>query len=491
VDIAPWFLKGCLHITKLSHLCAHKAYTFYKADESRDENGLIFIGFNANGLCPLHHISASMLFIELNLILNKMKRATPHGVKRAANQYVRLIICIFFIVLMPDTIAQSLKVKADRTAILKEEPSGNGAIIKRIDPNTLVTKIGDAPRYYHIIHNLDTGWSYKGNFIDVDTSLIPRQAMKESLRARTDVLQIEVIDVEKGDATLIVCPEENGERDVILIDCAMGNDVNRIRESIASFGVDLNTQPVTVFVVSHYDSDHTGGIKEIVPLCQTIYDPGPAQQTLRYRSALKDRESDRDTMTLTYFEQFSGGVTMECVAVNNATDNEPFLAPAKDKNQNSVALIISFNGFDYFTAGDLTFQPERSLATSIRNCDVYHVNHHGSSTSSSDLSFVLQLDPEVSVVSNGTQYGHPNTEVGERLTNEVGSLFVQTNVNPAGNSYPNDPKYVADDTILTSRQENKEGATGSIRIIVDPIVDKYYVVMPGLDLTEATFPIEH
>ena len=156
-----------------------------------------------------------------------------------------------------------------------------------------------------------------------------------------------------------------------------------------------------------------------------------------------------------------------------------------------MALIFSFDGFDYFTGGDLTKSPERSLATNVRNCDVYHVNHHGSRATSSVLEFVTALDPEVSVVSNGTEYGHPTSDVALRLINEVGSMFYQTNANENSVAHQPDPKFVADDTYHEDDdEEDAEGATGNITIIVDPVTDMYYVIMPGLALSEATFSIE-
>lgn len=54
------------------------------------------------------------------------------------------------------------------------------------------------------------------------------QTTKESLLARQDVLKIIVIDVEVGDATLIICPVVNGRQDIILIDTGE-NDSDRIK----------------------------------------------------------------------------------------------------------------------------------------------------------------------------------------------------------------------------------------------------------------------
>ena len=69
--------------------------------------------------------------------------------------------------------------------------------------------------------------------------------------------------------------------------------------------------------------------------------------------------------------------------------------------------------------------------------------------------------------------------------------FFQTNINPDPRAHHPDAKFVADDTLHEdSEEENAEGATGTIRLIVDLQADRYYVVMPGLSLSEGTFPIE-
>ena len=191
-----------------------------------------------------------------------------------------------------------------------------------------------------------------------------------------------------------------------------------------------------------------------------------------------------------YHEQFTGGVEIECVAVNNATDFDTTGLPSSKENDNSIALILTFDGFEYFTGGDLTFSTESSLATGVRDCDVYHVNHHGSRATSSMLSFVTRLSPEVSIASNGTRHGHPTDDVAQRLIG-IGSLFYQTNANGDSRAHQPDQRFVGDDTLhADSEDEDLEGATGTIVVVVDPVSGQYFVVMPGLDLAEATFVIE-
>lgn len=85
---------------------------------------------------------------------------------------------------------------------------------------------------------------------------------------------------------------------------------------------------------------------------------------------------------------------------------------------------------------------------------------------------------------------HPTHDVAKRLL-DLGSRFYQTNVNPDDRAHDPPKEYVADDSFNEDGEdEDAEGALGTIRIVVDPPVDKYYVVMPGLPLDEATFVIE-
>src|SRR5688572_330646 len=135
--------------------------------------------------------------------------------------------------LIPAFAADFLMVKPGREAIVKDQPTGTATQLDRLPAETVVEKLGEAERYYSIrFHTNQIGWSYKGNFMVADPIVIgtppavPEPASAATLLARTDVLKIIVIDVEVGDATLIICPEENGRRDAILIDTGE-NDSDR------------------------------------------------------------------------------------------------------------------------------------------------------------------------------------------------------------------------------------------------------------------------
>ena len=167
------------------------------------------------------------------------------------NRITRVLMLAVIVLILPfASAAQTLEVKAGRSAIVKESPSGSAPqFADRLPGGTQVTQLGDVPRYYQIqLADGRIGWSYKGNFIVVDSAPTPATPSssvdKQSLLARTDVLKIIIIDVEVGDATLIICPEEN--------------DADRIRDLLASLGVALRNRPIDRLYISHYDHDHMG-----------------------------------------------------------------------------------------------------------------------------------------------------------------------------------------------------------------------------------------
>lgn len=101
-----------------------------------------------------------------------------------------------------------------------------------------------------------------------------------------------------------------------------------------------------------------------------------------------------------------------------------------DENGYSVALLINYRGFNYFIGSDLTRPVENRIAreAAVGDVDVYHVNHHGSGTSSIH-SFVQAIRPEVAVISQGSHglYHHPRQAVLDTLRMVEGIETYQTN----------------------------------------------------------------
>lgn len=101
------------------------------------------------------------------------------------------------------------------------------------------------------------------------------------------------------------------------------------------------------------------------------------------------------------------------------------LAPEKgvtyeNKNAASLVLSVSYGEFDLLLTGDMEKEGERRLLENrgllSEAIEVLKVSHHGSYTASSE-EFISALRPCISVISCGkdNRYGHPHTETLETL----------------------------------------------------------------------------
>lgn len=102
-------------------------------------------------------------------------------------------------------------------------------------------------------------------------------------------------------------------------------------------------------------------------------------------------------------------------------------------NVPSIALVIKFNNFVFFTAGDMPFQGEDELHPALTGFPLpngaggalaappppppmagFKLSHHGGNTST-NAAFLAALQPAAAYISAGNLYGHPAQNVITRL----------------------------------------------------------------------------
>ena len=246
-----------------------------------------------------------------------------------------------------------------------------------------------------------------------------------------DTLDIYVIDVEGGEATLFVSP--SGES--MLVDAGWpgfeGRDADRIATAARAAGV---TQ-IDHLLVTHFHTDHMGGalqlaerltIRHFVDHGMTV-DEGerPRAAFARYVE-LRSRGQHQvvrpgDAVELE-------GLNVRIIASHGEVLSSPLPGAGSDnthctdftlhgdeitsrygdaEDQRSVSAFVGFGAFRTVIMGDLTWNKEYPLMcpeNKVGTIDLYLVSHHGSDTSGSS-ALVEALQPRAAVMNNGPRKG--------------------------------------------------------------------------------------
>ena len=226
-------------------------------------------------------------------------------------------------------------------------------------------------------------------------------------------VQVHVIDVGQGDAVLL---EQGGE--YALIDTGTPSSREALTFYLDAHGV----RELKYLVLTHFHTDHIGGALSVlenfrvktVLLPDLELAPMPTAYTaLELLEALDERASAGRLQVLVpaVGDRFALGAG-ELTVLGSG------IPCVEDANSTSLITLFTFDNFRYFSAGDAEADAEAELLsrTDGIRADLYKVSHHGSSTSSSQ-ALVDLLQPKAAVVScgAGNDYGHPHTEITQRL----------------------------------------------------------------------------
>lgn len=238
-------------------------------------------------------------------------------------------------------------------------------------------------------------------------------------------LQVHVVDVEGGQATLIVAP--SGESMVIDAGWSGRNarDADRIVAACKKAGV----KRIDYLVVTHYHEDHVGGVPQLadrIPI-RTFVDHGPSVETdarpkelerayLSYREKgqhLQVKPGDTIPLKGVQVDVISSNGDLIAKPMAGAGAANPLCAAAtkkdvdKTENARSIGLLFTLGNFRLLDLADLTWNKELELMcpdARLAPVDVYLVTHHGMNMSGS-AAIVHALRPRVAVMNNGARKG--------------------------------------------------------------------------------------
>ncbi len=245
-------------------------------------------------------------------------------------------------------------------------------------------------------------------------------------------LKITYLDVGQGDGIVL-----QTEGRTFLID---GGSTDRRKlggRVLEPFLLSEGKNRVDAVFVSHCDSDHVSGLKELmeegnIRIGRLLVPAGSgADEAERELLRLAEKRGipaaemgEGDSLSL-------GGLKVTCLSPGK---NDP---SSEDRNERSMVLLAEYGGGKFLFTGDIGAEKERELLADSRirerigNTAVLKVAHHGSAASTCG-EFLETVRPVWAVISygRGNAYGHPSPEVLDRLR-QGGTAVLETGKNGA------------------------------------------------------------
>ena len=191
----------------------------------------------------------------------------------------------------------------------------------------------------------------------------------------------------------------------VMIDCGGKHSGQIAADYLGSLG----ESGLDLLMVTHYDSDHIGGIEDLME-----------RKTVE-KLLLPDTESEEKFLLCSLAEAYGTEVYFcradQRIYVGGSTVWAYAPVGAGDSNESGLSFLISSEKLNILVTGDMEAGTELLLLKSkeIPDVDVLVAGHHGSRDSTS-ATLLSELDPEIVVISVGeNNYGHPHDETLERI----------------------------------------------------------------------------
>jgi len=255
--------------------------------------------------------------------------------------------------------------------------------------------------------------------------LLAVTSLYASAPAAPKPMQIYVIDVEGGQATLVVSPTGQS----LLIDTGWpgyeGRDADRIITAAHQAGV----KQIDFVLITHFHRDHVGGVPQLADGIKigTFIDHGPNMEDSQitradyaaYEKAIAGHAhvvvkpgwqvpiKGMEVRVLTAAGDHITSPVAASTDANSYCKSEPAAPDDPTENARSVGVMVTYGQFRFLDLGDLTKKKELELAcpnNMLGTVDLFLVTHHGSDQSNSK-ALVWALHPRVAVINNGARKG--------------------------------------------------------------------------------------
>lgn len=240
-------------------------------------------------------------------------------------------------------------------------------------------------------------------------------------------VKIYFIDVGQGDSIFI---------DTSGFDVLIDGGTRTAGVTVVEFLQGLNIMEVHLMVATHMDSDHIGGLIEVlnsaIQVDQVLIN-NQTSTTVAYNDFMELANSHL------VFAAQRGDMYILAQNVNLTILNPVQPLEFNEQNLNSVAMRLQIGESSVLLMGDAEIESEESILQSglTVNGDVLKVGHHGSNTATSD-SFLNSVSPSIAIISAGADnpFGHPHQETLDKLfanqitvygTHQSGTITISAN----------------------------------------------------------------
>lgn len=231
----------------------------------------------------------------------------------------------------------------------------------------------------------------------------------------TATLEATIIDVGQGDSILVVFPQGG----TMLVDA--GGSVGPVHSEF-DFGEDVvspylwsrGLEHLDVVVLTHAHGDHIGGLARVIE----NFHPRELWLGINPETPALDHLLEVAAANHVVVRKHTAGEVLNWAGAGIRVLSPPpdWHPKAQPKNDDSLALLITYRATSILLAGDLEKKMERFVATESPRADVLKVAHHGSATSTTP-DLLEAVRPRFAAISVGAynSFGHPRTVVLSRL----------------------------------------------------------------------------
>ncbi len=231
-------------------------------------------------------------------------------------------------------------------------------------------------------------------------------------------LELYFVDVEGGQATLVVAPSGQS----LLIDTGYAGFGGRDAVRIAAAAKQAGVKRIDYLLITHFHADHVGGVRDLLerlPVTNFL-DHGPTVENTddlkvfldEYAAAYAkgshkvvvpgDKIPVRD-LDITVVAAAGKEIDRRGEPNPNCAGIEPRTGETGENTQ-SVAIVVQFGKFRFADFGDLTFNHELALLcpeNKIGKIDLYLTTHHGGESPKA----IWGMAPRVAIMNNGPRKG--------------------------------------------------------------------------------------